>query len=145
MQNLRVTVKRLEEVSVSCRGVERVQLLRRWLVALKEIDRLLNDQNQIQNSNSNKDTNDDKNNSNNNTSDSSTTNNNYNDNDKNVDDQFSFEEIKDSPKKPTLVGNPFVVFFFFNYIILEFFLILFCNCVIIDRRFITLILKSANQ
>lgn len=103
MQNLRVTVKRLEEVSVSCRGVERVQLLRRWLVALKEIDRLLNDQNQIQNSNSNKDTNDDKNNSNNNTSDSSTTNNNYNDNDKNVDDQFSFEEIKDSPKKPTLV------------------------------------------
>ncbi|KAJ7977055.1 coiled-coil domain-containing protein 18-like isoform X2 [Quillaja saponaria] len=34
------TVKRLEELSVSCKGIARIQLLRRWLVDLKEIERL---------------------------------------------------------------------------------------------------------
>ncbi|XP_043696578.1 uncharacterized protein LOC122647159 isoform X2 [Telopea speciosissima] len=38
-KNLSHTMKRLEEVSISCRGLERIQLLRRWLVALKECDR----------------------------------------------------------------------------------------------------------
>ncbi|KAL4323143.1 hypothetical protein GQ457_11G007590 [Hibiscus cannabinus] len=97
MQNLRITVKRLEEVSVSCKGVERVQLLRRWLVALKEIDRLFNDQN------NKKDISDDDNNitKDDNNSDSSDTT--ANDNDKNNVDQFSFEKIKDLTQKPTLV------------------------------------------
>ncbi|KAL1549482.1 paramyosin-like isoform X1 [Salvia divinorum] len=37
-QNYKLAVKRLEEVSVSCKGAERVQLLRRWLVSLKQIE-----------------------------------------------------------------------------------------------------------
>ncbi|KAL3825960.1 hypothetical protein ACJIZ3_021989 [Penstemon smallii] len=40
-QSYKLAVKRLEEVSVSCSGTERVQLLRRWLVSLKEIERSL--------------------------------------------------------------------------------------------------------
>ncbi|KAF6166466.1 hypothetical protein GIB67_038203 [Kingdonia uniflora] len=39
-QSFKFTVKRLEEVSVSCTGLERIQLLRRWSVQLKGIDRL---------------------------------------------------------------------------------------------------------
>ncbi|CAM8954833.1 unnamed protein product [Rhodiola kirilowii] len=39
-KSLRQTVKRLEEASMSVRGKERTQLLRRWLAGLKETERL---------------------------------------------------------------------------------------------------------
>ncbi|PON72814.1 centrosomal protein of 135 kDa-like protein [Parasponia andersonii] len=72
LQGFKHTVKRLEEVSVSCRGVERVQLLRRWLVALKQVERL------------------------------STTCYDHETNDKSAGKHPSFDESKDYPKKPTL-------------------------------------------
>ncbi|GAA0173454.1 actin binding motor protein [Lithospermum erythrorhizon] len=45
-RNVKETVKRLEEVSVSCRGAERVQLMKAWLSALKETEMLSNDEQQ---------------------------------------------------------------------------------------------------
>lgn len=74
MQNIksfRHTVRNLEEVSVSCRGLERIQLLRRWLVALKEIERILGNY--------------------------------YDDNEKDLVQNDTPVESKDSPGKPTLI------------------------------------------
>ncbi|KAK7355678.1 hypothetical protein VNO80_14938 [Phaseolus coccineus] len=75
MQSFRHTVKRLEEVSISCRGIERVQLLRRWLVALKEVERL-----------------------------TATYEKDADTNEKDADTQFLHDEFKDSPThQPTLI------------------------------------------
>ncbi|KAF5953474.1 hypothetical protein HYC85_006330 [Camellia sinensis] len=52
LKSLKQAVKRLEELSVSCRGIERVQLLRRWLVALKEVERISGDSAEISGKNS---------------------------------------------------------------------------------------------
>ncbi|KAK8576875.1 hypothetical protein V6N13_121874 [Hibiscus sabdariffa] len=39
-RSLRQTVKRLEEAAISCRGPERAMMMRRWLFAIKEIEKL---------------------------------------------------------------------------------------------------------
>ncbi|KAK9985380.1 hypothetical protein SO802_030331 [Lithocarpus litseifolius] len=71
LKSFKHTLKQLEEVSVSCRGVERIQLLRRWLVALKEIERLSLGSNEH--------------------------------NEKNPEERLTFDDSKDSPRKPNLV------------------------------------------
>lgn len=73
LKSFKHTLKQLEEMSVSCRGVERIQLLRRWLVALKEIERLSLGSNDH--------------------------------NEKNPEERLTFDDSKDSPRKPTMVRS----------------------------------------
>nr|XP_043610982.1 uncharacterized protein LOC122582629 [Erigeron canadensis] len=47
IQSFSDVARRLEEVSVSCKGEERVQLLRKWFVALREYEKL--DESQLEN------------------------------------------------------------------------------------------------
>ncbi|XP_074556047.1 uncharacterized protein LOC141811873 [Curcuma longa] len=40
-QSFKQTAKRLEDIAVSCKGIERVQLLQTWLFSLQEIERVI--------------------------------------------------------------------------------------------------------
>ncbi|XP_042455773.1 uncharacterized protein LOC122040500 [Zingiber officinale] len=42
-QSFKQTAKRLEDIAVSCKGIERVQLLQTWLFSLLEIERVIGD------------------------------------------------------------------------------------------------------